>query len=155
MKPIMKPFDIDKAIAGEPVFTRSGKDATYVGKIKDYVSHPYVFFVDGSILICCDKDGTTSVTSSWDDLFMKVEQTYKVGDVLLVDYGTRSCYAVICRTGPEKIQLIALDSGNRFTDKTTEINHMKDIKDTDIKKLFDSEEYTYEFVGKGAFRYEP
>jgi hypothetical protein len=76
-KIIMKPFDLDKALAGEPVVTRAGE------KVEKIVHNPdakeffrVAFWVDG-IVWGCDESGYVNSGKHGHDLFMAPKEIVK------------------------------------------------------------------------------
>lgn len=66
----MKPFDLEKALAGEPVVTRDGNPVTQVTKFDCDSAYPLRAVIDGKI-ISFTTNGNTNVSIEHEhDLFM-------------------------------------------------------------------------------------
>ena len=67
----MKPFNLEKALAGEPVLTRLGKKVTKI-KLVDTApeTRPFAFVTDDGQIYFCDANGFVSNTPHDYDLFM-------------------------------------------------------------------------------------
>lgn len=65
----MKPFNLERAIAGDKIVTRDGREVRFVGYAPELGEfHRVVFVVDASLLTCA-KSGAC-VKSKYFDLFM-------------------------------------------------------------------------------------
>jgi hypothetical protein len=70
-KQTMKPFDLKKALAGEPVVTRDGRPVKIAGYNENaHEFYRLAYWVDGGVCLACKSDGKYSNSDSVNDLFM-------------------------------------------------------------------------------------
>lgn len=88
----MKPFDLEKALAGDPVVTRDGREVTslHLFDCEGY-AHPLMGVCDGQILSWTKDGGYFDPTNYHiNDLFMKSKTVVKW--VILKKNGYWNCY---------------------------------------------------------------
>lgn len=77
----MKTFDLEKALKGEPLVTRDGREVTNFTKIgADYIEKPCAAYVKGSMWLACYTINGRSIFGfeSDDDLFMAEKPKIKL-----------------------------------------------------------------------------
>lgn len=66
----MKPFDLEKAIAGEPIVTRDGREAKFIAHVPDLMTHPIIVVIKGKLIQMLECGKWCSDEETITDLFM-------------------------------------------------------------------------------------
>lgn len=83
----MKPFDLVKALAGDPVITRDGRKVTEVVRMKTAREKESVIFVAGELCYATQSNGRIDDTyDSYSDLFMTPKIVKKEGWINIYKY---------------------------------------------------------------------
>ena len=78
----MKPFDLEKALAGDPVVTRDGRKVTEIVRMKTAREEDSVIFVVGELCYSTQPNGRIDDTyDSYSDLFMAPKIVKKEGQI--------------------------------------------------------------------------
>lgn len=116
----MEKFNLERALAGEPVCTRSGKDVTQLTKFDTHENYPIVGVVDGCVK-CWTIDGEYFDYSAKKphDLFMKSKENAIWANVLKNRDGNLSL--LLCHYHSEEV---AKKAGAKYEDylKTVKID---------------------------------
>lgn len=93
MEKKLKPFDLEAALNGAEVVTRSGKQVSELVYLKTIRNSPYkvVASIDGDLETYSDQGAYNSDTSSELDLFMKPQQITKWVNIYSTTSGHLSC----------------------------------------------------------------